>query len=82
MTRLRRDSTAGAMHTGVILTSYCACRLRDFWLRKPNTLEKCSFRIWLKTCREHRSSQRWAPHSPASHSPQHRSTQSRRSPAA
>lgn len=74
---MRRDGTVGVPHTGAILTSYCACRLRDFWLRKPNTLEKCSFRIWLKTCREQRSSRCRAPCSPVpawgqpSHSPQH-----------
>lgn len=46
----------GSPQHEALLTSYCACRLRDFWLRKPNTLEKCSFRIWLKICRKHRSS--------------------------
>lgn len=45
-----RDSATGILHPRVTLTSYCACRLRDFWLRKPNTLEKCSFRISLNTC--------------------------------
>lgn len=45
-----RDDAAGIPHARVTLTSYCACRFRDFWLRKPNTLEKCSFRIWLNTC--------------------------------
>lgn len=35
---------------GGSLTSYWACRFRAFWLRKPKTLEKCSFRISLNTC--------------------------------
>lgn len=31
------------------LTSYAVWRFRAFWLRKPNTWEKCSFLISLKT---------------------------------
>lgn len=41
----RRRTRAGS------LTSYWACRFRAFWLKKPKTLEKCSLRISLNTCK-------------------------------